>query len=216
MQIRFKVWVLRLAFVAVWVLTPKIASAADDVTGTSHDFTGQGAGSECVTCHVPHGSTAGALLWNHTLSSNTLTFGAGATTVSGTSLPADIGAVPGTSKFCLSCHDGSVAIGDMTVGADWGSSFMPGFAVIGTNGNIAGNHPVEVPYPDQAGAIYNSITTAAAPAGYQASPTGVKLFGSTAGQKGMGCASCHNPHDASNSPFLRVAEASLCSSCHVK
>jgi predicted CXXCH cytochrome family protein len=216
MQFRFKVWVLGLTFVAACVLTPTIASAADDVTGTSHDFTGQGAASECVTCHVPHGSTAGALLWNHTLSSNTLTFGAGASTVAGTSLPTDIGSSPGTSSFCLSCHDGSVAVGDMTVGTDWGASVITGSAVIGTNGNIAGNHPVEIPYPDQAGATYDSITTGADPAGYQPSPTGVKIFGTTAGAKGMGCASCHNPHDGTNNPFLRVAAGSLCSSCHIK
>ncbi|MFQ5666210.1 MAG: cytochrome c3 family protein [Candidatus Binatia bacterium] len=211
------------AGIAAWLLAPGLAFGAADISGTDHDFTTagpnasfKGAGSECETCHIPHHTGSAQLLWNHTLSGNTLTFGTSATTVAGTTLPTDVGSAPGTSKFCLSCHDGSVAVGSLIHGTSWGTTKITGDAVIAPSGSLVGNHPVEVPYPDQSSATYNSITTAADPSGYQTSPTGVKLFGTTAGQKGIGCASCHDPHDATNDPFLRVAEASLCSSCHIK
>lgn len=219
--------VLKLVLLAVAFALPNVAFAqADDVTGSKHDFTTatgpnatfQGAASECVTCHIPHGALETKLIWNHTLSGDTLTFGASATTSSGTDLPTDVAASAGTSGYCLSCHDGTVAVGDMVNGTDWGSATLDGtiYDLVGAAGDMDGNHPVEIPYPDQAGATYNSIVTAADSAQYQASPTGVKLFGTAAGAKGIGCASCHNPHNDTNTFFLRVAEASLCQSCHIK
>lgn len=219
MRTWWKICTVVLVLAVAWM---PAAFAADDVSNTRHDFTSAGtapfnlAGDECVTCHIPHGSSAGRLLWNHTLSGNALTFGVSATTASGTDLPTAVENAPGTSVFCLSCHDGSVAVGDVTVGTDWGTDNVTGSRVVAPSGNLAGNHPIEIPFPDQASATYNSITTAADPAGYVAAPSGVKLFGTTAGQKGIGCASCHNPHDATNTPFLRVAAASLCASCHIK
>jgi len=58
----------------------------------------------CVYCHTPHGATAGATpLWNRDLS--------GATYVPYQSSSLDatgIGQPGGTSKLCLSCHDGTM------------------------------------------------------------------------------------------------------------
>lgn len=217
---------LKLVLVVVAFAMPNVALAqTDDVTGSKHDFTTangpntdfQGAASECVTCHIPHGADTTKLIWNHTLSADTLSFGTGADTSSGTQLPTDVGASPGTSKYCLSCHDGTIAVGDMINGTDWGTNTVSGiFDVVGTGGDMDGNHPIEIPYPDQAGATYNSVVTAADSAQYVASPTGVKLIGGTAGAKGIGCASCHNPHNDTNTFFLRVSEATLCQSCHIK
>ena len=51
---------------------------------------------------------------------------------------------------------------------------------------------------------------------YNASPTGVKLFGASNDQ--VECASCHDPH-GSGTNFLRVAQdanSALCVTCHVK
>ncbi len=70
----------------------------------------------CVFCHTPHGATAGAVpLWNRTLS--------GATYTPYTSASLDAEAIKGTpldqpggsSKLCLSCHDGTLAIGSVNV-----------------------------------------------------------------------------------------------------
>lgn len=222
-----KICFLAFGLMVVLALGPTVVWAAT-ITSTSHDFTNtgpnatfQGAPSLCVTCHVPHHAATTQLIWNHTLSSNTLTFGNSQTTSSGTTLPTDVGSAPGTSKYCLSCHDGSVAVGSL-VHDSWTSGGNDAITntdfIIAPSGNLANNHPIEIPYPDQAGATYNSITTAANPADFVGSPTGVKLFGTTAGAKGIACASCHDPHNNANDPFLRVtyAAAQLCVSCHNK
>ena len=90
------------------------------LAGTSHDFA-SGTGSSgvangaglCTYCHTPHKAKSTLLLWNHNLSSNTFQWDVAATT-SGTALPGFTGnAYNGPSAKCLSCHDGSVAIGDV-------------------------------------------------------------------------------------------------------
>jgi len=70
----------------------------------------------CVFCHTPHGATSGVKpLWNRTLS------GATYTVYTSASLDAeDIKGGPldqpgGSSKLCLSCHDGTLAIGSVNV-----------------------------------------------------------------------------------------------------
>ena len=66
----------------------------------------------CAFCHTPHGANPAprAPLWNRKLS--------GATYVpySSTSLDAtDLGQPGGKSKLCLSCHDGTIALGSVNV-----------------------------------------------------------------------------------------------------
>ncbi len=200
----------------VWALTP--AAAFADISGTPHDFSAQewSGGEVCRVCHVPHNPVENLLLWNHELSSNSITFGDSQATTSGTSLPTNIGTWSGTTKYCLSCHDGSVAIDSF--GGNVGSTYITGSGQIGASGDLKGNHPVAIPYPDQPGATYNSITTGANPSDYVPSPTGVKVYGTTAGAKGLECGSCHEPHDDTIDPFLRVTMTSsaLCASCHKK
>ena len=78
----------------------------------------------CVFCHTPHGATSGgavvAPLWNRTLSTQTYTFYdsasldaaplTGAVSAGNPVLGPGIG-----SKLCLSCHDGTMAIGTIGV-----------------------------------------------------------------------------------------------------
>ncbi len=73
----------------------------------------------CVFCHTPHAATSGVTpLWNRTLSVAAYTgytsssLDAAAT---GVQTPAYTGLPGGNSKLCLSCHDGTVAIGAVNV-----------------------------------------------------------------------------------------------------
>ena len=155
------------------------------IAGTSHDFQ-SGTGSSgvkngagmCTFCHTPHKAKSTLLLWNHTLSSNTFQWDVAATT-SGTALPGFTGnAYNGPSAKCLSCHDGSVAIGDVgwfqeaaatlstfKVGqAGVSNPITPGTTskMVGAGGNMSGNHPVAIPYPfNGAPNVYNGSTTGA-------------------------------------------------------
>jgi predicted CXXCH cytochrome family protein len=230
MRTWLKLTVAALAVVgASVVLAPIEWAAADLATNVNnpHHFINTGtspfnaAPGLCVTCHIPHHAGTVKPLWNHTLSGNTLTFGTNQTTIAGTALPTNIGTWQGTTRLCLSCHDGSIAVGDLINGAQWGTDLITDNAkVVAPSGDLEGNHPVAVPYPATASAVYNGITSSAVTTDYNASPANVKIYqGAVGEQTGVECASCHDPHDYSlgpSEPFLRVAEATLCTSCHIK
>ena len=97
------------------------AGTQESVRDTSHNLSVSGPGSVravsetrvCVFCHTPHGANTevSAPLWNRALS------GATYTPYTSSSIDAqDIAATPGgSSKLCLSCHDGTLAIGTVNV-----------------------------------------------------------------------------------------------------
>src|SRR5512141_944892 len=101
---------------AIWIGTAAILAGASGpapggtIAGTPHDLSAKGWGTTelCKFCHTPHHaqSVTAAPLWNHATTLATYTLYSSATFQGATSL-----AQPGpTSKLCLSCHDGSVAV----------------------------------------------------------------------------------------------------------
>ncbi len=62
----------------------------------------------CVFCHTPHNADPGPELWNHKLSPTQFSV------YRSTTLEADVAPMrpEDTSKLCLSCHDGTIALGD--------------------------------------------------------------------------------------------------------
>ena len=92
-----------------------------DISNTKHNLSTSSPGSVsavsesqiCVFCHTPHHAEAipNAPLWNRQES------GATYTPYTSNSIDAnDIAATPGgSSKLCLSCHDGTIAIGSVSV-----------------------------------------------------------------------------------------------------
>lgn len=97
------------------------AAPVSDIASTRHNFSVTGTGGVkavaesqiCVFCHTPHHAEAipRAPLWNRQAS------GATYTPYTSNSIDAsDISATPGgSSKLCLSCHDGTIAIGSVNV-----------------------------------------------------------------------------------------------------
>ncbi len=223
-----------LLLVAMFALLPAISwgAAGDPGTGlasTGHDFSNKavtgGTGETfttglCTFCHTPHRALSTLLLWNHTLSTNTFQWDVPNTTA-GTLFPTIKGdTYNGPTAKCLSCHDGSVAIGDVawfgagkppapldTTQHTWPDPFNVG-ATGGVAGSMKGNHPVAMPYPYlQAKNTYNGVTTgdAATLTEWQTTPlTPVRVFndnggaitaGAVAGKTGIECSSCHDPHN---------------------
>jgi hypothetical protein len=92
----------------------------------------------CVFCHTPHGATpAMTPLWNRQVS--------GATYQTYTSSSLDAQAIAGqlaqpggSSKLCLSCHDGTLAIGNVNVLNGAGSNISQGTQSITMTGTGAG------------------------------------------------------------------------------
>ena len=227
---------------AVLALAPALAWSAPGPAGglaaTAHDFTASptmtaaagGAIGLCTYCHTPHQAITTSLLWNHKATANTFTWD-DATTTGGTTYATIAPAYKGPTVKCLSCHDGSVAIGDVALFRET-AGVMDTFKVgddplmpmtkIGAGGAMKGNHPVGMPYVQAAANTYNAVTTGAAvPVGdFVANPVGtnatfIKLYndvgglisgGASAGKTGIECSSCHDPHNKSTADdlFLRA------------
>lgn len=175
------------------------------ITGTAHDFSGNGWGSTelCIFCHTPHNSNTtvvAAPLWNHAVTNATFTLYTSAT-LNATGLAAG-----GVSKLCLSCHDGTVAID--SYGTRTGTQLMTGSAKLGTD--LTNDHPIGFTYDAALATADGALVT---PASTSQVVANVPLF---AGK--LECATCHNVHDNTNDPFLRVSNAAsaLCLKCHNK
>jgi predicted CXXCH cytochrome family protein len=161
----------------------------------------------CAYCHAPH-SGLNTGLWNQKLTTQTYT-----TYTSGTEK--NTGRQPAlghSSNQCLSCHDGTVAVGTTVVyGRVATSGQMNSADVFGSN--MQSSHPFSMTTP-----LKDNIDLVAtlASTGKTADPTGaVKLIGGN-----VECISCHNPHvqakDKVSQNFLVKDSSSgqLCLSCH--
>jgi predicted CXXCH cytochrome family protein len=180
------------------------------IAGTAHDMSANGwsGGKICAVCHTPHNSdtsVAEAPLWDHEVTAAVFTL------YSTTTLDAVLGQPAGVSKLCLSCHDGTVAL-DNFGGTTTGTSFVSGDALVGID--LGDDHPVSFTYNDAlAGTDGGLNLPASALSGLGGTIDADMLF---AGR--LECASCHNVHDDSISPFLKKdnAGSALCLTCHSK
>jgi len=243
----------RILTFAILALAPAAGWAAPGggIALTAHDFSGKAASGgfttgSCTFCHTPHKAISTLLLWNHTLSQNTFSWDVPATTA-GTTFPSFVGnTYGGPTAKCLSCHDGSVAIGDIAwfgeaprtgnAGLDSKTHGAGDVFNVGFGGAMKGNHPVAMPYPfSGAPNTYNGVTTGsnATLTEFVANPQpAIRLFNDNAGtisagavatKTGIECSSCHDPHNKASVDdlFLRGTvggntTAYICLKCHIK
>lgn len=212
---RLGVCLVMLASVA-WAQYPYSNPAK--VIGSSHDFTvGSPANVKsttgtdaCTFCHTPHQANPGVPLWNHKLSQGVTYQVYQSSTVTSTMMQPTAN---DSSRLCLSCHDGTVALGD-TVNNGLipfqnasAEGAMPATSSANFGANLADHHPV-VFVPNTA--INNQV---------QLPPKGdaVQLDG----QGKLQCTSCHDPHneglDRTEKRFLVKSNANsgICTTCHV-
>lgn len=161
----------------------------------------------CVFCHGPHGVAPSAPLWNRA------TAGAVYIPYHSTTAKARIGQPTGASAMCLSCHDGTVAMGKLLnrrteARMQAGVTRMPhSRANLGTD--LSDDHPVSFTY--DAGLLKQSNGELRDPATF---PPEVHLDM----RHQMQCTSCHDPHDNTYGKFLVMDNqgAALCVVCHAK
>lgn len=200
----------------------------------------------CTRCHTPHHAITTALLWNHNLSTSSFSWDIPSTTA-GTNYPTGTwDTYKGPSAKCESCHDGTVS----TSNINWFNGGTPdhratGFGAtsgitIGYAGNMAGIHPVAMPYPCNGAAnTYNGSTTGGAivSADWHASPLAPIIIyqqdGSgnvtranatcTGTNNGIECTSCHDVHNKQNIDmyllrgyFSGNSANYICEECHNK
>jgi len=178
--------------------------AGAGILGTKHDFSAAGYGSTqlCIFCHAPHNAQTipEAPLWNHQSTTATYTLYSGPGTMKAT-----VGQPGAVSKLCLSCHDGTVAIGNFgTITTNTG--YVTGKSLIGTN--LSNDHPIGFTYDAALVAADSGLV----------SPTTVVAAGLPLFSSKLECSTCHGVHDNTNAPFLRKTNASsaLCLTCHIK
>lgn len=187
-------------------------SHAESILNSKHNLSASGPGAikaatetdACIFCHTPHHSTKEAPLWNRTSS------GATYTPYSSTTTKALIGQPTGSSKLCLSCHDGTVALGlvhsrNSPIEMQNGVTTMPtGPSRLSTD--LSDDHPVSF--------VYDSAL--AATKGDLKDPS--TLVGPVRLDKNhqLQCTSCHDPHDNQFGKFLvqNNYASALCATCH--
>ena len=207
---------LRVVLSALAILLASVALRAQ-IAGDALGMHSLGPGSQspvtgarpdaCAYCHAPH-SALNTGLWNQKLTTQTYT-----TYTSDTE--ANMGRQPTLGKVsnqCLSCHDGTVAVGTTVVyGQVTTRGSMYSQDVFGSN--MQASHPFSLTLPLKDN--IDLVSTLAA-SGTTADTTGaVRLIGGN-----VECTSCHNPHvqarDIVSQNFLVKDSSSgrLCLACH--
>ncbi len=197
---------------ALLVLGVASAAVGQTIVNSEHDFSGDSwnnTGEICVVCHTPHNgdvSVADAPLWNHEVTV------AAHTPYSSSTLDATVGAPDASSKLCLSCHDGTVAL-DNFGGTTNGTNFISGSADFGTD--LSNDHPISFTYDAALATADGELedpTTASS--GLGGTITADMLLG---GQ--LECASCHDVHNSTglaNLLLINNNNSDLCLTCHTK
>ncbi len=204
---RLKVFLIVIGMMTAGSLAATRATAG--IQNTAHDFSTRSwntTGQLCVVCHAPHNASSSVTpLWNH--ATTTATF----TVYTSPSLSAAVGQPSASSKACLSCHDGTVAIDSF--GLATGSTLMEGEEKLGTN--LTNDHPISFTYDTALatadGGLRDPATTSS---GLGGTINNDLLLGGK-----VECASCHDVHNSSNLSKLLVKSnvgSGLCFTCHSK
>ncbi len=204
--------------IACWIaLVVAMASRAESVVHSVHNLSASGPGTNkatieldvCIFCHTSHRAQGASPLWNHNSSgmTNYIVYSSPTLDAIGLTIPQPNGA----SRLCLSCHDGTVALGSVSsrvnpIAMQNGVTTMPvGHANLGTD--LSGDHPISFVYDHD---LMVKDPTLKDPATLKGGK--VRLDGNGR----MQCTSCHDPHDNQFGNFLAMdnTASAICLSCH--
>ncbi len=197
------------------------------VASTVHNLSASGPGAiralgeseVCKFCHIPHNAVVPVPLWGHALSEARYTMPA-IRRGRGPSVPA--GQPDGSSRLCLSCHDGTVALGDIAgeprpVAMLGATRLTPGHrGHLGTD--LSGSHPISFVVPEVGvDASDGELDMGLRPLGVIRADPDVRLD-----ERGkMQCTTCHDPHSdryyqAGRVPrfWVKPTVGEVCLTCH--
>ena len=217
------------------------AQSTNDVASTLHNLSATGPGTVtassetqvCVFCHTPHGATEApaAPLWNRALSAQQTYTTYTSSSLDAETIAGQLAQPAGSSKMCLSCHDGTLAISSVNVlggqvnvtvpitGAGPGDTMPAGEGLLtgftrnlGTD--LSNDHPISVTYDTTLANADGEMLDPAVEAHIAIRSPGVRppvpLEATGPGGSGqVQCGTCHDPHvvDTSVEPtnkFLRL------------
>lgn len=193
----------------------------------------------CVFCHIPHNAQPGKPLWNHDMPNSAYTMYTSEYLLrAGYTVPTGLGTTTGTpgmlSRQCLSCHDGTVAVGAvyMVRGTVLGNGLIAMSGVTGSGAipttatgyigtDLRAHHPVGIEYNT---AITINFGSGSRGIELVTNPTSnaMKLY-AISSKTYVECSSCHDPH-LENTKFLRDTSganlaakiSNTCTACHNK
>ncbi len=187
---------------------------AINIRQTKHNLSASGPGTIkamvekpiCEFCHSPHRSGQARPIWNKDLPEITYT------TYQSSSLKAAVGQPSGVSRLCLSCHDGTIALGALksekqVIPFSGGAGKLPpGRTNLGID--LSDDHPISFVYDSALAARDGQLEY---PSNLRR-PVRLDRFGQ------LQCTSCHDPHDDQYGKFLLMANSfsALCTTCHKK
>ncbi len=199
---------------ALLICTFAGSGEAATIVGSRHNLSASGPGpvtssSEtqiCIFCHTPHQSSPVAPLWNRRSP------GLNYVPYSSSTAIATPGQPTGDSLLCLSCHDGTIALGEVLsrssdIIMDGGTVTMPvGPSLIGTN--LTHDHPISFPYSG----------TLASQNGELRDPGTLRPEFRLDANGQLQCTTCHDAHDDQYGNFLvwPNSRSQLCVECHQK
>jgi hypothetical protein len=203
----------------------------------------------CIFCHTPHSAEpVDGPLWNRIDPAGPFPLYGGSLAIKddyGAGIQAaaqyGTGTYPnGSSRLCMSCHDGVTAIGvgllrdgsDIAMVGSAGHELDPDgslFDSLGTVIDLATSHPISFIYSDTvAGQIETAYDAQFGPGSYFQGPAAFDPSVSSPldSQERMQCTTCHNPHydtklsNAALPPFWQNPSSTLpyddlCAQCHI-
>ena len=196
-----------------------VAVHGDSIINSVHNLSVNGPGTikasseqdACVFCHTVHHASGVTPLWNHSLSSvsNYVVYASDRLN----SLKLTIPQPNGSSRLCLSCHDGTVALGSVTSGAadiqmQNDVRNMPSGDVNNLGTDLRSDHPISFVYDSALAATDHDVADPD-----HLSTKAVRMDS----QHRLQCTSCHDPHNNKNGNFLVVPNdngTALCLVCH--
>lgn len=181
-----------------------------DIANSKHNLSVGGSGTVkaisetevCIFCHAPHNTDVIAPLWNRYSSSADYVPYSSSTAVTNHGQPT------GASKLCLSCHDGTIALGMVrSKGTEiqFSESTLPS-GVTNVSTDLSDDHPVSFLFDStlytQHGQLNNPALLSDA----------VKLDSNG----NLQCTSCHDPHNNQHGDFLVMnnGASAICTTCH--
>jgi hypothetical protein len=181
----------------------------------------------CIFCHTPHNASPVQPLWSHQITEVVTYINYWSPTLQsydeGEAPPVD-----GFSRLCLSCHDGTVAVGSIisrweeiemvTVPGviDSSGKLIGGPGYIGTD--LSGGHPISIPFDQVLAIKRNMADPPLTRLNWPINDPDIKLH-PTQGGYGVQCTSCHDPHNNKAAdgwpPFWRKStHDEACMVCH--